>query len=158
MGRPADGELVQALAAEHGSLSAFVRVLREEQETLAEGGLDALPALAEEKLKLAGEVSAHAQARRGRVLGLGHSADRAGMELCLQQHAPRACADLWREIIALAETGRALNETNGVLVERQLAQSRQALAVLHSASGAGGLYDRDGQARPQGATRDYGAA
>jgi flagellar biosynthesis protein FlgN len=150
-------ELARALAAEQGSLRAFVDVLQEEQEALTNGDIDALPHLADRKLLCAGEVATRAQARRDCALALGVAPGRAALTSWLQQHASVADARLWKEIVTLAEAARALNETNGVLVERRMADTRSALRLLGNAA-AGGLYDRDGQTHAQSHGRIYGAA
>jgi len=141
---------VAGLQEEQIALVAFTGLLQAEQDALVQGDADRLAQLATDKAARI-ELLTHLGELRSRYLAAQNLAgNAAGMLTWLSRNPGFAAAvrKLWRELLALAETARQINHSNGLLIESRLQQNRLKLAVLQTAAAADGVYRRDGQLRP----------
>ena len=65
-------------------------------------------------------------------------------------------AELWRQLLALAEKARELNQLNGNMIDTRLRNNQQALAILQAAANQSALYGPDGQTHGLGLGRPLG--
>lgn len=139
------------LAAEQEALGTFIGILQAEQEVLVHGDAERLAALAPDKAtqielldRLGGQRKRHLAAQN-----LTDSED--GMLAWLSRNPGLAAAvrKLWRELLVRAETARQINQTNGLLIDNRLQQTRGKLAVLQTTAASEGVYRQDGQLRAQ---------
>lgn len=125
----------------------FVDLLRQEQAALISGAVDDLDVLTQKKAHIAEELSAHGRRRDAQLAAMGYTADTRGMRAWVDaQEEPAQSAALWESLHALAGQARALNETNGILIEMRLRNCEQSLAALADACGRPTLYGRHGHA------------
>ncbi|MGE5526864.1 MAG: flagella synthesis protein FlgN [Rhodospirillaceae bacterium] len=141
------GPLLDALEAERELTSRFVELLRREQQALSSGTADELEYLTPRKARIAEELSQHVRTRRAHLLTIGLTPDVPGMRAWAAAHpqASKATA-IWESLHALAGQARALNETNGMLLEMRLQHCDRSLAALNEACGRAPLYGRHGHA------------
>lgn len=155
---PAQAQILAALDAERAALQNFVALLQREQGMLVENQTVELLDLSEQKSSDANRLNKLAEARRvllqthisqqttatppdGRVPGgLGKNA----IDAWLGTHCPGGLA-AWKELLALAERARQLNQTNGELIQMKLRHNQQSLTVLSSAVNKANLYGPNGQ-------------
>ena len=142
--------LGRTLAGEIAGLRTFVAVLREEQQSLIHGALEQLAQFAEPKAKCLIELTRLGELRLQVLRDHGLSADRAGMERLLREHAKSAPQVLaaWRELLTLTADAHHLNDLNGTLIATRLRGTQQALAALFSAARIPGAYAADGSTVP----------
>lgn len=161
------GIVVQAAAAaeerelelERLAIAGFVEVLRREQLALAENEVDALEALAVDKLRWIDSLTRFADQRNARLRAAGHSADFAGMNAWLQQHAAYpAVGSAWARVAALAREARDQNEVNGLLLAMQMQRTQRQLAFLSKAASNEPVYSADGVSRSSLSKRSLGEA
>ncbi len=139
--------LAAVLQAEHEALAAFVSLLQAEQEILVHGDAQRLAQLAPDKERQVERLSSLGAERTRLLQDLGLVASAAGMESWLHSQPKEALGTLrklWRELLHRAEAARALNQSNGVLIESKLQQNRLRLSVLQSAASPAALYRADG--------------
>ena len=142
---PMQDSLLNALEAERAATTRFVEVLRREQDALGTGHADELDAITPEKARLAQELSQFVRNRRAHLVGLGHTPDVQGMRAWAAGHPDSAkAAGIWESLRALAGQARALNDTNGMLIEMRLQYCERSLAALNEACGRTTLYGRHG--------------
>lgn len=142
---PAPDILLDALQAERQATARFVDVLRREQQALGSGNADELDAVTPEKARMAEELSRYVRSRRAHLIRLGHTPDVQGMRAWAACHPDSAkAAGLWESLRALAGQARALNDTNGMLIEMRLQHCERSLAALNEACGRTTLYGRHG--------------
>lgn len=135
------------LLAERDAAEKFVDLLREEQAALVSGAVDELDALTRRKACVADELSQHGRSRETRLAAMGYAADVHGMRAWVDAQRGRPeSVTLWKSLHALAGQARALNETNGILIEMRLRNCEQSLAALADACGRPTLYGRHGHA------------
>ena len=107
--------LSRDLAGEIEALRAFVSLLRDEQQSLIHGALERLAEFAEPKAKCLMELTQLSEPRLRVLRAHELSADRAGMERLLREHAqgaPQALA-AWQQVLALTADALRLNDLNG---------------------------------------------
>lgn len=151
-------KLVDLLRQEVRLLRSFLALLRREQDMLTAGDTASLSELAASKGQTAIDLGQLATVRDGELVGRGLPPGCTGMEAwVLTAHGAASRAD-WRELLELAGDARALNDTNGKLINLHLQHNQQALNALMAAAGQAATYGPDGQQRSGGGSRSLGSA
>lgn len=146
------------LDREFRALQSFVALLRREQSLLEEGSTESLAALAEEKLQAANELAEFSTSRDKKLVHSGLKSGRAGMDAWAASPAGAGYREQWRHLLELTAEARALNETNGKLINLRMQHNQQALNILLAAADQAVTYGPDGQQRPGGSGRSLGSA
>jgi flagella synthesis protein FlgN len=154
-----------SLKREFEAFRQFHQILSAEHAALAGGDADALMTLAQRKNERLIELTQLAETRNAYLTDMAGSTNQIGMEAWLDTYDPsdkHRAGQLWRELIELARTAKALNQSNGLLIHTRLANNQQALGILLGANaGVSKLYGADGQAytaKPAAASRPLGKA
>ena len=159
---PANAEgFVAGLVSERIALSSFCSLLQVEQGALVQAQADRVADLAADKAARIEALSRLADQRSRHLTAQGLSGNAEGIKVWLSRHPELASAakKAWRELMAVAETARQLNQDNGILIESKLQQNRQKLAVLQSSGAApDGVYHSDGRLSPLRSARSFSQA
>lgn len=149
------------LKAELEAFQGFCDILKAEQESLTQGHIDNLIALAKlksEKIVLLTQLSAE----RNRYLqSQSLPPNQKGMEALIDPDgspvtSSEDIAKIWHKLIDFAQTAEQLNSSNGVMIETKLQHNQQALAILQSATNQASLYGPDGKTHAMGIGRPLG--
>ncbi len=141
----AEAAFIDALEAERQATARFVDLLRREQQALSGGMVDDVEAITPHKAKMADQLAQYAGVRRTRLLAMGIAPDAQGMRTwAASQPEPGRAGGIWESLHALAGQARALNETNGLLIEMRLQHCERSLMALNDACGNTTLYGRHG--------------
>lgn len=132
-----------SLAEETSAAQELLRCLEEEQRQLTSAQVDSLPDTVARKAVMVSRMSTLAQRRHRLLAAAGHAASEAGMQSWLQLQPGFEAA--WQELLELARRARELNQTNGILINTQLARTRAALSVLQQRPQGSTVYGPDGQ-------------
>lgn len=139
--------LANIIAAEAGLVSAFVLLLKEEQEALKAGNADALPAIVERKTETVHKLAPVSSARNSELARAGLAPDRAGIDAWLSKHPmDKDVRQQWTKLQILAAEAKELNRVNGELIRIHMQNNSQALETLLSTSNRQELYSADGLA------------
>lgn len=139
---PADS-LHEELEATH----RLLQILKQEQARLVEADIDGLTALTEEKARIVARMSELARSRHSALAAAGFAAAEEGMQEWLRgPDATAAIGKCWKELLALAQSGKEVNRTNGLLIARHMTRNQTALTVLQGSAHGGTFYGPDGQA------------
>lgn len=139
-------DLLRTLQTEADAVARFADLLRQEQDTLATGDVDALTPLIEQKNSVAAELTAFAQQRNALLAAEGLKPDRTGIEAwCALHPANTNVSAAWSRIMLLARDARELNRVNGELIQIRMQHNAQGLEALLGASRSLELYGPDGQ-------------
>lgn len=141
----ADNTAITRLSVENAAWQALLNVMSKEEQMLADGNADQLPALNASKLEQLQTLNNLVRARNEDLVAEGLTPDQAGMDAWLTQYGDPEHHVRWQRLLNLEHEAQALNQRIGVLIDLRLNSTRQALNVLiHSATGQGGLYDQAG--------------
>lgn len=117
---PEQRELIALLGRTREHLLTMRGLLSEESGSLQARNIGKIESLAAEKRNLAEELNQLAEKQRDLLAGLGHSADRAGVEACIEQIVTEGgdatLAEFWKELIELTAECKYQNEINGTYV------------------------------------------
>ena len=149
---PTDASLIAELKSETEALQQFKALLQTEQQALVAGDVAQLTSLSQTKLEQVIHLNQLAAKRLQRAAERGLNADRTSMEKWAVENGP-AAMNAWRDVLAMAEEARRLNELNGTLIQTHLRHNHQALSVLLSAINQANLYGPDGQNTPTASSR-----
>ena len=143
---PDRAALTAALQAEVELLTGLNALLLEEQHCLGGADPEALDRITAEKARQVERLAALAPVRAAFLQSHNLSADGTGMRAWLARQANVGpIASAWRELLALAEEARVLNQANGAVLGLRVAHNQAALSALHGASNGLGVYGPDGQ-------------
>jgi flagella synthesis protein FlgN len=152
-------DLLRTLEAEADAVVRFVDLLKLEQESLANGNIDALAPIIQQKNSVATELATFAKQRNASLASKGFGPDRAGVEAWCERHPSDTRAGAtWSRILLLASEARELNRVNGELIKIRMQHNTQALEALLGASQSLDLYGPDGQAASRSNRRINDAA
>lgn len=147
------------LAEELGAARRLHQLLKQEQTQLIAADIDGLTALTEQKATVVARMTELAKSRHRALAAAGFPAEEAGMQAWL--HGMPVAADgsaaearkSWIELLALAQSAKQLNRTNGILINTHLARNQTALNVLRGTAQGGNFYGPDGQQSMKAAAR-----
>ena len=148
-------DLVKNLEAEIRTYQAFIQVLQTEQDALIQGDIDPLLELAQIKSEKVVLLSQLAENRTRFLSTRGCAQEHGGMaKWLLQRNGDNPqIAELWQQLLSLAEKARQLNQINGSMIDTRLRNNQQALAILQTAAKQSALYGPDGQTLSPGLGR-----
>jgi flagella synthesis protein FlgN len=144
------------LAAEQQLVAALVDMMKQEQQLLVSADADGLAALMPQKTKSVQQLAALSVERHRALGAAGFAASESGMEPWLAASgAPDARAQ-WEQLLDLTAQAKELNRVNGMLINKQLANTQTVLGALRPASaGAAAVYGPGGQALASGPSKRY---
>ena len=138
--------LAEIIAAEAGVVSAFVLLLKQEQEALKLGEVDVLSEIIERKSAAVSELAPLSTARNAALANAGLASDRAGIDAWLQkQPNDKAVRQNWGNLQVLAAEAKELNRVNGELIGLRIRHNADLLESLLSQANRQDLYSADGQ-------------
>ncbi|WP_088709647.1 flagella synthesis protein FlgN, partial [Noviherbaspirillum denitrificans] len=138
--------LAQNLGEEIGAANSLLALLKQEQESLINADVDALPKLTEEKTKIVVRMNELAQIRHKALGSAGFDANETGMQKWVDSAAGSSVAGKsWKELLDLARQAKELNRVNGLLIGQHLGRTQAALNILHGAPQGGAMYGPNGQ-------------
>lgn len=137
----------EQLDAELKTFREFDQLLQEEQQSLIDGQIDLLIALASKKSELLKQLSDFSDERARILSSAGHESSAAGMQALLDETGASAETRLaWTNLLTLAREAEHTNRRNGILIETRLSQNQQALSILRASANPGNnLYSASGQ-------------
>lgn len=133
------------LGEELAKLKEFAALLRREQELLARADVDALLPLIDAKGALSSQLAGFSHAREAALQSLQLPSGRAGVLAWLEKSKNPPERKAWEQLLELAATVRALNETNGKLIDLHMQHNQQAFNALMAAANRAMTYGPDGQ-------------
>lgn len=151
-------DLIKNLEAELRAFQDFIQALQTEQDALVQGNVDPLLELARIKSEKVVLLSQLAESRARFLSAQGYSQEHGGMTKWLQQRNGEnpQIAELWQQLLSLAENAQQLNQINGSMIDTRLRNNQQALAILQAAAKQSTLYGPDGQTQSPGLGRPIG--
>lgn len=146
--------LADIIAAEADLVSAFVLLLKEEQEALKLGHADTLSGIVQSKTAAAIKLAPTSTARNAELARAGLKPDRPGIEAwLLKRPKDQLVRQNWQKLQSLAAEARELNRVNGELIRLHMQNNAQALEILLSTANRQDLYSADGQTTPAATRR-----
>lgn len=117
-----------ALRNEIGAVAALLEILRQEQRALAQRDAAALDRIVPEKQRQVAGLETLGQSRTSALRAAGVTGDINAVAARLR--SDERLSRPWRELLALLEQCRRLNQINGGMVEANRRYIERALAVL----------------------------
>jgi len=144
----------QSLKQEISLTAQLIDVLKQEQAQLIAADINGLVAVTEDKSRVVAQISALTAQRYRALANVGFDGMESGMQAWMQSSGQAAeIEQSWRELLKLAQSVKAINSTNGLLISKHMTHTQQALNVLRGNPGSN-FYGPDGQAkstlRPRG--------
>lgn len=145
-----------SLKEEHKAAAQLLELLKLEQTHLVEANIDGLTALIDEKSKIVARMTELAKWRH-RALGVsGFEPAETGMQAWLASSSEHASSGKsWSDLLALAQTAKELNRTNGLLINRHMTRNQNTLNVLMGNPQGSNVYGPNGQTNAKTASRGY---
>ena len=138
------------LKDEKAIFQAFIEILKNEENALVEGKIEAIDFLASDKSRLIEELIQFDEHRTDYLKKQGLTLEKKSIDTWLigliEQHSDLLeVKNLWNELLDLAKLAQQLNRSNGLMISTQLQHNQRAFAALHCAAGNVSLYGPKGQ-------------
>ena len=145
-----------SLNEEHKAAAQLLQLLKLEQNHLVEADIDGLTALIEEKSKIVMRMTELAKWRHRTLGAIGFEPAETGMQAWLASSAAHATAGKsWTELLAVAQSAKELNRTNGLLINRHMTRNQNTLSILMGNPQGSNVYGPNGQANSKATSRGF---
>ena len=145
-----------SLDEEHKAAVQLLQLLKLEQTHLVEADIDALTALIEAKSKIVARMTELAKWRHRTLGDIGFEATETGMQAWLASSGEHAAAGKsWTELLAVAQSAKELNRTNGLLINRHMTRNQNSLNILMGNPQGSNVYGPNGQASSKASSRGF---
>jgi flagellar biosynthesis protein FlgN len=149
------GTPAHTLAEEIEVAAELTACLRAEQQQLQAIDADALPQTIIGKNVLVARLTTLSGRRHRALSAAGYPASEAGMQSWLEEaQEAQPARPAWEQLREAMRRAQELNNTNGILINSQLARTRQALSILNQQP-EGSVYGPDGQQNVKTGNRGY---
>lgn len=141
MAGPAD-----TLGKELEAAQRLLQLLKQEEACLIKADVEGMSKLTAEKASLATQMTELARQRSMVLRTAGYENSESGVTAWM--NSPDATDNdrsTWTELLSLAQAGKELNRTNGLLIAQQIACNQSALNVLQGNAQGGNVYGPNGQ-------------
>jgi len=137
---------------DHVTSQALLTLLKHETLSIRSRDYDTLKTLLLSKAKLLDQLRRHADLRKEWLVSLYKVADEQHWHTLVESFDEPTIAQQWHEVNNTINECKAINEVNGVLVNRGQKVSRQLLHILKGNQPSNELYNAQGSTK---ATRAY---
>jgi len=131
----------------------LVELLKQEQEQLIGANVEGLITVTEEKSRVVARMAELTNRRYRALAAAGFDAMEGGMRAWLNAATDTEAEQSWQELLREAQSVKSLNNTNGVLISKQMTYNQKALNIWQGGQ-TSNLYGPNGQAtskmRPRG--------
>ena len=146
------------LGEEHEAISELLLLLKQEQLHLIGADIEQLTGLTAQKSVLVQRMALLAGARHKALAAAGFGvqlgaqaggqlgAPEAGMTAWIAAAADASAAALWRQVLDLTREAKEYNRLNGMLINKHMVHTRDALNVLRPPALGGNIYGPSGLA------------
>lgn len=131
------------LHEEHAAMTALLDVLRQEQQGLVNMAVEVVDQAGAQKAALVAQMTTLAERRHRALAAAGQAPTEAGMAAWLAQSGSDLLP-LWTALLQQTREAKELNRVNGMLINRHMAYTNGALAVLRPAAQRSNVYGPTG--------------
>lgn len=132
------------LKNEYTLTERLIEILKQEQAQLVYANIDGLMAVTKEKTLAVAQISELTNRRYRALTAAGFAPKEDGMRAWLNVSTAPDASKYWHDLLKLAHSAKALNNTNGLLISKHMSRNRAALNALQGTQG-GSLYGPNGQ-------------
>lgn len=129
------------------ALGELEALLEREQQQLRERQFEGLETLLNGKITALQDIERCEAERRRLVSDAGYAADAEGMRAYLAGSADSALESAWQALAERLRAVRAHNDTNGLIIEKGMAQLQHGLALLTGSAPQQNTYGPKGETR-----------
>ncbi|WP_338848428.1 flagellar protein FlgN [Massilia sp. W12] len=129
-------QLDSGMQAERAVMADLLETLQQEQNSLIAADVEQLLQLTEQKNQLVQRASALSQQRLNALAAAGFAQEEANMAAWLTRLGRSELQQSWHSLLDLTRQAKEINRLNGMLINRQLANTQNALQALQPPSAA----------------------
>ncbi len=146
---------MESLHAEHQAIADLLALMKQEQASLIGADADKLIHITEQKTKLVNLAADLAKQRHAAMEQAGFSALESNMPAWIASIKQENITKAWEDLLAITRSAKELNRLNGMLINKQLANTQNAMQALHAPvhGTAQNFYGPSGHATAPPATR-----
>lgn len=139
---------ISDLKTERATLTAFIEILKKEENALIQGKIEEIDYLASDKSWLIETLIQLDNHRNEYFRNQGLALERNSVDIWFaQQYSDQSEVQiLWSELLGLVKIAQELTHSNGLIISAHLQHNQRAFAALHCAAGNVSLYGPEGQA------------
>ncbi len=144
-----------SLPEEQQVMKLLLDLLKNEQLHLVSNDIASLTEVTAQKTALVGKMAALASSRHHALGTAGFAAQETGMQAWMTERGSSADASLWQQVLDLTREAKEINRVNGMLINKQMAHTQNALNALRPNTQGLDVYGPNGQASNATANRRF---
>lgn len=139
-------QLLENLATENQAINNLVVLIQQEQSQLINANIVEVEQIIAQKAQHVAKL-AELSSQRHAILALaGYESGESGMQSWIDQHSSEhKVNDAWQNLLTHVRNAKAMNHTNGLLINTHLNRNQTTLNVLRGTNKTGNFYGPDGQ-------------
>ncbi|GKS70451.1 flagella synthesis protein FlgN [Nitrosomonas sp. PY1] len=141
-------ELASCLKIEKKLFEELIEILKQEENALTQSHFNKLDDFVSKKTSLLEQLSQLDFKRNQYFKNNGVALEKKAINYWLETHSSNnsEILSLWNQLLALVDTTKNLNHTNGLIISKYLQHNQRTFVALQCASGNISLYGPNGQA------------
>lgn len=144
---------MENLRAEHQVIADLLDLMKQEQACLIDANVEGIKQLTEQKTKLVQMAADLAKQRHAALEKAGFAAAEASMPAWLATIQKQDVVQAWEELLTITRNAKEINRLNGILINKQLANTQNALQALHTPTHGTNFYGPSGHSATPANTR-----
>lgn len=144
---------MESLRAEHQAIADLLDLMKQEQACLIDANVEGIKQLTEQKTKLVQVAAELAKQRHAALEKAGFNGTEASMPAWLASIQQQDIAQAWQELLNITRNAKEINRLNGILINKQLANTQNALQTLHTPTHGTNFYGPSGHSTTPSNTR-----
>lgn len=142
-----------SLQEEYKLTEQLIELLKQEQAQLINADVEGLIAVTDAKSRTVTQMTELTNRRYQALTEAGFEPKEGGMRAWLDaSSAPAEVSRAWQDLLALAQSVKSLNNTNGMLIGKHLAHTQKALDILQG-NQPSNIYGPNGKSTNRKAAR-----
>lgn len=136
---------MECLRAEHQAIADLLALMQQEQQHLVHADADALAGITEKKAALINQAGNLAKQRHAMLAAAGFAEQESSMRDWLASIQKEELAQAWEDLLNITRDAKEINRINGMLINKQMANTQNALNALQAPSPNQQMYGPKGQ-------------
>lgn len=138
-------QLLENLTTENQAINNLIGLIQQEQSLLINANIVEVEQIIVHKAQHVAKLAELSNQRHAILALAGYQPGESGMQSWIDQHTDHKVNEAWQSLLTQIRAAKAMNHTNGLLINTHLNRNQTTLNVLRGSNKTGNFYGPDGQ-------------